>query len=40
MLAAFLATRFFSVNIILIILVCGVIGALDTLYLQKREDDK
>ena len=35
-----LATRFFSVNIILIILVCGVIGALDTLYLQKREDDK
>ena len=38
MLAAFLATRFFSVNIILIILVCGVIGALDTLYLQKRED--
>ena len=40
MLAAFLATRFFSVNIILIILVCGVIGALDTLYLQKREGDK
>ena len=40
MLAAFFATRFFSVNIILIILVCGVIGALDTLYLQKREDDK
>ena len=29
MLAAFVATRFFSVNIILIILVCGVIGALD-----------
>jgi len=25
------------VNIILIILVCGVIGALDTLYLQKKE---
>ena len=40
MLAAFVATRFFSVNIILIILVCGVIGALDTLYLQKREGDK
>lgn len=36
MLAAFVATRFFSVNIILIILVCGVIGALDTLYLQRR----
>ena len=40
MLAAFAATRFFSVNIILIILVCGVIGALDTLYLQKREDEQ
>ena len=40
MLAAFVATRFFSVNIILIILVCGVIGALDTLYLQKKEGSK
>ena len=40
MLAAFVATRFFSVNIILIILVCGVIGALDTLYLQKKEVDE
>ena len=40
MLAAFAATRFFSVNIILIILVCGVIGALDTLYLQKKEEGK
>ena len=37
MLAAFVATRFFSVNIILIILVCGGIGALDTLYLKKKE---
>jgi chromate transporter len=37
MLTAFVATRFFSVNIILIILVCSVIGALDTLYLQKKE---
>ncbi len=37
MLAAFAATRFFSVNIILIILVCGGIGALDTLYLKKKE---
>ena len=34
MLAAFVATRFFAVNIILIILVCGVIGALDMLYLE------
>ena len=32
--------RFFSVNIILIILVCGVIGALDTLYLQKKEAEE
>jgi len=40
MLAAFVATRFFSVNIILIILVCGVIGALDTLYLQKKEAEE
>ena len=40
MLASFVATRFFSVNIIVIILVCGVIGALDTLYLQKKEGAK
>ena len=40
MMAAFVATRFFSVNIILIILVCGVIGALDTLYLQKKEAEE
>ena len=40
MLAAFVATRFFAVNIILIILVCGVIGALDMLYLQKKEDEE
>ena len=37
MLTAFVATRFFSVNIILIILACGGIGALDTLYLKKKE---
>ena len=40
MLAAFAATRFFAVNIILIILVCGVIGALDMLYLQKKEAEE
>ena len=40
MLAAFVATRFFAVNIILIILVCGVIGALDMLYLQKKEAEE
>ena len=31
MLGAFAAVRFFKVNIILIILACGLIGALDTL---------
>ena len=30
MLGSFIAVRFFSVNIIIIIVVCGVIGALDT----------
>ena len=30
MLGSFVAVRFFSVNIIVIILVCGVIGAADT----------
>ena len=33
MLGSFVAVRFFSVNIIAIILVCGVIGAADTLSL-------
>ncbi len=32
---SFLAVRFFSVNIILIILVCGLIGAADTWYREK-----
>ena len=40
MLAAFVATRFFAVNIILIILVCGVIGALDMLSLKKKEAEE
>ena len=30
MLGSFVAVRFFSVNIIIIILVCGAIGAVDT----------
>lgn len=34
--ASFIAVRFFNVNIIVIILVCGVIGAADT-YLQGRK---
>ena len=30
MIGAFIAVRFFSVNIVIIILACGVIGAIDT----------
>ncbi len=36
MAAAFVLVRFFSVNIILIILLCGVIGAADTWYREKK----
>ena len=36
MLASFVAVRFFNVNIILIILTCGVIGAIDTYASRKR----
>ena len=36
MLGSFVAVRFFSVNIIVIILVCGAIGAVDTWH-QKRK---
>lgn len=32
----FIAVRFFSVNIILVILACGIIGAVDTLYREKK----
>ena len=35
LLGSFIAVRFFSVNIILIILACGVIGAADTLYQER-----
>lgn len=35
MIGAFVAVRFFSVNIIVIILVCAVIGAADTWYQEK-----
>lgn len=38
LLGAFAAVRFFAVNIILVILVCGVIGALDTLYQEKHPE--
>ena len=43
MFGSFIAVRFFSVNIIIIILVCGVIGAVDTWYrgkVQKASDKK
>lgn len=42
MLGSFVAVRFFSVNIIIIILVCGVIGAVDTWHQGKarKEGDK
>lgn len=33
--ASFLAVRVFSVNIILIILICGVVGAIDTYFREK-----
>ena len=32
----FLFAHFLKVNIIIIIIICGVIGALDTLYQEKR----
>ena len=37
MLGSFVAVRFFSVNIVVIILFCGVIGAMDTWYQGKRK---
>ncbi len=43
MLGSFIAVRFFSVNIIIIILVCGVIGAVDIWYqgkIQKAGDKR
>ena len=39
LLGSFAAVRFFGVNIILVILVCGVIGALDTCRQQKRSKE-
>lgn len=37
MLGSFVAVRFFSVNIIIIILVCGLIGAADTWYQERKQ---
>ena len=39
MLSSFVAVRFFSVNIMIIIVVCGIIGAVDTWY-QGRDYEK
>ena len=40
LLGAFVAVRFFSANIILVILVCGIIGALETLYREKLHKEE
>ncbi len=39
MLGSFIATYFFKVNILIIILVCAVVGALDTIYQQKHRKE-
>ncbi len=36
LLVSFIAARFFEVNIILIILACGIVGAADTLYQERK----
>ena len=36
LLLSFIAVYFFNVNIILIILLCGIVGAIDTVYTEKR----
>ena len=38
MIGSFIAVRFFSVNIIIIILVCGLIGAADTWYQGRTQE--
>lgn len=40
MLGSFIAVRFFSVNIILIILVCGMIGAADTWHQGRKRSSR
>lgn len=37
LLGAFIAVRFFSVNVIAVILACGIIGAADTLYRERKQ---
>ncbi len=38
--ASFVAVRFFGVNIIIIILVCGLVGAVDSFHQQKKKEAK
>lgn len=40
LIGAFVATRFLGVNVIVIILVCGIIGAVDTCYLKKTRKEQ
>lgn len=40
LLAAFIAVRFFNINIILIILLCGIVGAIDTFYQSSKKGGK
>lgn len=40
LIGSFLAVRFFAVNIIWIILICGVIGVIDISYLSKSEKEE
>ena len=40
MVGSFAASCFFGVNVVIIILVCGTIGALDTIRLERRERRK
>lgn len=37
MIGSFVAVRFFAVNIMIVILVCGVIGAIDTWYRSRKD---
>lgn len=39
MLSSFVAFRFFSVNIIIIIFVCGIIGAVDTWHQGRKQEE-
>ncbi len=39
LLGAFIAVRFFAINFILVILVCGIIGAAETLYKEKHRKE-